>query len=149
MFKKVFIALCLCAVSSAAHAQKIIVNTSSGTSIEYNLGVNDPNTGGLPACTEALDDTESALGDATDEVAAVREELADVLEASDALALELLTVYEENDALVARVADLEGDLAVSPEADIEEGLTISEADFSSGGKLIFSIEVQENTLLSY
>jgi hypothetical protein len=148
MFKKVFIALCLCAVSSAAQAQKILVNTNSGTSVEYNLAERDPNTGGLPTCTETLDDTESALGDATGEVAALREELAVVLEATDALAQELVAVYEENDALIARVADLEDDLAVSPEADPEEGLTASEADSDSGGD-VFSIEYQENTLLSY
>ena len=116
MFKKVFIALILCAVSSAAQAQKIIVNTNSGTSIEYNLAERDPNTGGLPTCTEALDDSESALGDARDEVAALREELAAVLEASDALALELLTVYEENDALNEDLRALEGDIAPAPDS---------------------------------
>ena len=80
-------------------------------------------------------------------MAALREELADVLEASDALAQELVAVYQENDALVARLADLGDDLAVSPESD--PGVTTSEADSSSDGEPVFSFEFQELTLLSF
>ena len=110
MFKKVFIALILCAVSSAAQAQKIIVNTNSGTSIEYMLAERDPNTGGLPTCTEALDDTESALGDATDEVAALREEslLPEGVELihADALRLDLGELVRDQTTPVRVVANL-------------------------------------------
>ena len=89
MFKRVLVALFLCTISSSALAQKILVNTSSGTSIEYNLTERDPNTGGLPACTELLGDTESALDTATEEAALLREELAVTLEALDGLPQEL------------------------------------------------------------
>jgi hypothetical protein len=106
MFMKAIVALIFCTVSSTAQAQKIYVNTSSGTSILYDEA-RPGEPGGLPACNELLGDTESALGDATDEVAVLREELAVTVEALNAVMEELVAVYEENDPLEIEVTDLE------------------------------------------
>ncbi len=167
MFMKTIVALIFCTVSSTAQAQKILVNTNSGTSIEYNLSERDPNTGGLPACNELLGDarykpitikkllltatpllglsTESALGDATDEAAVLREELAATVEALAAIMEELVAVYEENDALES---DVDIDEDGQPNLRPDRGAAGLEADSDPTG-VIFSIELQDITILSY
>ncbi len=166
MFMKTIVALIFCTVSSTAQAQKIIVNTSSGTSIEYN-SAHPGQPGGLPACNELLGDarykpitikkllltatpllglsTESALGDATDEAAVLREELAATVEALAAIMEELVAVYEENDALES---DVDIDEDGQPNLRPDRGAAGLEADSDPTG-VIFSIELQDITILSY
>ncbi len=146
MFMKTIVALIFCTVSSTAQAQKILVNTNSGTSIEYNLSERDPNTGGLPACNELLGDTESALGDATDEAAVLREELAATVEALAAIMEELVAVYEENDALKALVDEGLVDEGLESDVDIDEG---GAAGLEADSDPIFSFELQDITILRY
>ena len=102
MLNSILVALALCTAGSTAHAQSILVNTNDGTSVVYDLAPSVPEAGGLPTCSDALDDTELALGEVTDEVAMLREHLAIALEALAALTQELNIAYEARDAITPR-----------------------------------------------